>query len=111
MQECSKINGIGLAKRSWKKIKKNNGGDQSKLSTDKATMQAIIAGIHCAENNDMGQAKKLRAGVIWEDEDFETLGLDPYLPLDVAPDDEVARRITGIFSAWKVNWEKKFGPN
>ncbi len=67
-------------------------------------MQATIAGIHCAENNDRDRAKKLRAGVIWDDGDFETLGLDPYcLPLDFAPDDEVTRRTTRVFHAWIEN--------
>lgn len=112
MRSCSKILGIGSAERSWKKIKKNKGGDRSHLSTNKAKMQATIAGIHCAENNDRDRAKKLRAGVIWDDDDFETLRLDPYcLPLDVAPDDEVTRRTTRIFRAWIENWEDECGPN
>lgn len=106
MMACSKILGIGSAERSWKKIKKNKGGDRSKLSTDKAKMQATIAGIHAAENNDQDRAKRLRAGVIWEDSDFETLGLDANcLPLDVAPDEEVAKRSTRIFRAWREEWE------
>ncbi len=87
---CSKILGIGSAKRSWKKIKKNMSGDRSRLSSAKAKMQATIAGIHSAENNKEDCAKKRKAGVIWDDDDIETLGLDAHcLPLDIAPDDEV----------------------
>ncbi len=76
-------------------------------------MQATIAGINSAENNDGDQAKKLRAGVIWEDWDFETLGLYPYcLTLDVAPGDGFARRRNScIIHAWRKNWEDDCGPN
>lgn len=104
---CSKILGIGSAERSWKKVKKNKSGDRSRLSSLKAKMQATIAGIHAAENNEEDRAKKMRAGVVWDDDDFETLGLDAHcLPLDVAPDDEVKRRTTRIFRAWLESWEE-----
>ncbi len=59
-------------------------GDQSRLSTVKATMQAAIAGIHAAENNQEDCARKMRGGIIWDDGDFKTLGLDAHcLPLEV----------------------------
>ncbi len=53
-------------------------------------MQATIAGIHAAENNNQDCAKRMRAGVLWDDEDFATLHLDPHcLSLDCGPDDEI----------------------
>ncbi len=75
-------------------------GDWSGLSTVKAMMQATIAGIHVAENNEEDCARKRRAGVVWDDDDFKTLGLDThYLPLEVAPNDEIKQRSTCIFQA------------
>mmetsp|Transcript_8841 Transcript_8841/g.18352 ORF Transcript_8841/g.18352 Transcript_8841/m.18352 type:complete len:124 (+) Transcript_8841:542-913(+) len=65
-------------------------------------MQATIAGIHAAENNDHDRAKRMRAG------DFATLHLDPHcLPLDCAPDDEVVRRTTRVFRGWIEDWEQE----
>ncbi len=41
------------------------------------------------------------AGLMWQDDDFDTIGLDPHcLPLDIAPEEEVARRTTRVFHAW-----------
>ncbi len=94
---CSKILGIGSDECSWKQIKKNMSGDRSRLSSAKAKMQAT-AGIHSAENNKEDRTKKRRAGVVWDDDDFKTFGLDAHcLPLDITPDDEVKRRTTRIF--------------
>ncbi len=82
-------------------------GDYSRLSTVKAKMQATIAGIYTAENNEKDCAKKMRAGVIWDDDVFGTLGLDVHcLPLDVVPDDEIKQRATGIFCVWLKDWEE-----
>ncbi len=74
-QVCSEILGIGCAGRSWKKVKKNMNRDHSRLSTVKGKMQATIAGIHAAENNEECCTKKMRAGVVWDDDDFKMLGL------------------------------------
>ncbi len=69
-------------------MKKNMSGHQSRLSPVKTKMQAPIAGIHAAENNEENQVGKIRAGVIWDDDDFKMLGLDAHcLSLEVAPDD------------------------
>ncbi len=71
--------------------------DWPRLSTVKAKMQATIAVIHAAENNEEDCARKMRAGVDWDDDDFKTLGLDAhFLPLEVAPDD-IKQRTTCIF--------------
>ena len=103
---CSKVLGIGGAERSWKKMKRNMSGERAKVSTTKAKMQATIAGIHAQENNDEDRAKKMRAGVLWEDEDFRTIALDPnVLPLDEAPDDEIAKRKSRVFRGWIEQWE------
>ncbi len=97
-QVCSKVLGIGSAERSWKKFKGNMSAEQSKLSPKTAKMQATIAGIHAAENNDHDHAKMMRAGVLWDDENFVTLHLDAHcLPLDCAPDDEIVQRTTRVF--------------
>mmetsp|Transcript_2661 Transcript_2661/g.5122 ORF Transcript_2661/g.5122 Transcript_2661/m.5122 type:complete len:288 (+) Transcript_2661:1342-2205(+) len=105
---CSKVLGIGSAERSWKKFKGNMSAERSKLSPKKAKMQATIASIHAAENNDQDRAKRMRAGVLWDDEDFATLHLDPHcLPLDCAPDDEVVRRTTRVFRGWIEDWEQE----
>ncbi len=78
----------------------------AKLSTEKAKMKAIVVGIRAADNNDQNQVKRVRAGVIWGDADFKTFVLDPYcLPLDVAPDDKVAKRTNSIFYPWRDEWE------
>ncbi len=69
--------------------------EQSKLSPKKAKMQATTAGFHAAENNDQDCAKRMRAGILWDDDDFATLHLDLHcLPLDCAPDEEVVQRTT-----------------
>lgn len=79
---CSKILGIGCAEQSWEKGKENMSGDWSRLSTAKAKMQATIAGIHAAENNEEDCDKKVRTGAVWDDDDFKTLCLDAHcLPL------------------------------
>ncbi len=101
----SKILVIVLAEHSWKKVKKNR-GDFSRLSTIKAKMPATITGIHAAENNEEDCAKKMRAGVVWDDDDFKTLGQDVHChPLNVAPHDEIKQRTTDIFQAWLKDWE------
>ncbi len=41
------------------------------------------------------------AGLMWQDDDFDTIGLDPHcLPLDIGPEEVVARRTTRVFHAW-----------
>ncbi len=88
----------------WRGVGKDeeeHGKGAGKISTTKAKMQATIDGIHAQENNDKDRAKKMKAGVIWEDADFRTIGLDPnVLLLDESPDDEVTRRKTCVFWAW-----------
>ncbi len=45
---------------------------------------------------------------MWQDDDFDTIGLDPHcLPLDVAPEEEVLRRTARVFHAWIEDWEDK----
>ncbi len=49
----------------------------------------------------------MKAGVVWDDDDFKMLGLDPCcLLLDVATDDEIKWRPTCIFQAWLEDWEE-----
>ncbi len=79
---------------------------QAKILTINAKMQATIAGTHAQENTDEDRAKKMQDGLCWEDANFRIIGLDPnILPLDEAPNDEVARRKTCIFCAWIEDWE------
>ena len=82
--------------------------ERAKHSTKKAKMQAYIASIHAAENNDQDRAKRMRAGVLWDDEDFVTLHFDAHcLPLDCAPDDEIVRRTTRVLRGWLEDWEQE----
>ncbi len=70
-------------------------------------MQATFAWILAVDNNEEDHVKKMRVGVVWVDDDFKMLGLDLHcLPLDVAPDDEIKWRTTGIFQAWLKDWEE-----
>ncbi len=51
---------------------------------------------------------KMHTGLMWQDDDFDTIGLDPHcLPLDVAPKEEIVRRIARVFHAWIEDWEDK----
>ncbi len=69
-------------------------------------MQATNVGIHAEENSNEDRAKKIQAGVCWEDTNFRTIRLDPYvLPLDEAPDDEVDKRKTCVVCTWIEDWE------
>ena len=87
-------------------MKRNMSGEQAKVSTTKAKIPATIAGIHAQENNNEDRAKKMRAGVLWEDEDFRTIALDPnVLLLDEAPDDEIAKRKSRVLRGWIEQWE------
>ncbi len=89
------------------KVKKNIRGDHSRLSTVKAKMQATIASNHAAESNEEDCARKIRAGVIWDDDHFKTPGLDAHcVTLEVAPDDEIKQRTTRIFQVWMEEWEE-----
>ncbi len=91
----SKILGIGSAERNWKKLKSVMMGCCLNIRTDIAMKQAAIAGIHAQENNNQDQANKAKAGLLWDDNDFDTLKMDALcLPLDVAPAEEVLRRKT-----------------
>ncbi len=46
------------------------------------------------------------AGVCLEDAEFRIIGLDSnVLPLDKAPDDEVAKRTTCVFHSWIKDWQ------
>ncbi len=104
----SKILGIGSAERNWKKLKSVMMGCRSNIRTDIAMKQAAIAGIHVQENNNQDQANMAKAGLLWDDNDFDTLKMDALcLPLDVAPAEEVLRRKTRVFHAWIENWEKE----
>ncbi len=102
----SKVLGIGSAERVWKELKRNMGGNRLNLAPDKAKKQATIAGIHSSETNSEDRARKVKAGIIMEDDDFDTLHMDPLcLPLDVAPINESERRRNRVFRAWTEWWE------
>mmetsp|Transcript_1214 Transcript_1214/g.2750 ORF Transcript_1214/g.2750 Transcript_1214/m.2750 type:complete len:147 (+) Transcript_1214:3536-3976(+) len=63
-------------------MKENKSRKWANISTEKAKMQATIAGIHSQENNNGDRAKKMCVGLMWQDDDFDTIGLDPHcLPL------------------------------
>ncbi len=64
-------------------------------------MQATIDVIHAQVNKDDDQAKKIKAQVPKEDDDFRTIDLDDeILSLDEAPDDKVVRRNTCVLCSW-----------
>ncbi len=45
---------------------------------------------------------------MWQDDDFDTIGLDPdCLTLDAAPDDKVVNRATRVFHVQIENWKEK----
>ncbi len=45
---------------------------------------------------------------MWQDDDFDTIGSDPHcLPLDIGPEEVVARRTTRVFCPWIEDWEDK----
>ncbi len=68
-------------------------------------MQATIAGIHIAKNNEEDCAKKMKVGVVWDDDDFKMLGLDAHCTQLVAPFDEIKQRTNRIFWALLKDWK------
>ncbi len=55
--------------------------------------QSTVASFHVQEDNLQKHANITNAGILWGDEDFNMIKLDPLcLPLDVASEDEVKRR-------------------
>ncbi len=72
----------------WKRV--NNSTENSKL-------QAIIVGIHSKKRTMMRTMLKMHAGLMWQDDDFDSFSFDPHcLPLDAVPEEEVMRRTTEL---------------
>ncbi len=89
---------IRSAEQRWKKIERLINGYQSITHTKVAEMQAIIAGLYIQENNEQDHSWKATLGLLWIDEDFGTINLDPlFLPLHVDPLEEIKLSLQECF--------------
>ena len=71
----SKGMGIGEAERHWKQNKKIRGGQRARLLPEKTKKQATIAADFSLKRSQLRRQKANKAGMLWTDEDFDTLKL------------------------------------
>lgn len=117
---CSKIGGIGSAERNWKAVKRVK-SHRYTLGNEKSKKQSTIASTYSAQKNEKRRVNDNKAGKLWEEKDFVTLGLDKFgegiihaseaerAALENIDDDGTEKR---VFRAWKERWEsvKNVGP-
>jgi hypothetical protein len=94
---CSKSVGIGEAERVWKSVKKQSKGQRGKLSQDKQQKQDSIAAAYCHEKGASRHALAQRAGVLWDDADFETCKFCEYCEGDIV---RLPKKPLCILRAW-----------
>ncbi len=76
------------------------------MQCEVAKKQTEIARIWAQENNKQDQSQKSKAGLLWDDNDFNSLKMDALcLPLDVVPPEEGQRKKTQVFCTWNEKWE------
>ena len=74
----SKGMGIGEAERHWKQNKKIRQGQRARLSPEKTKKQATIAADFSLKRSQLRRQKANKAGLLWTDEDFDTLKLGEF---------------------------------
>ena len=74
----AKAMGIGESERHWKQNKKIRLGQRARLSPEKTKKQATIAADYSMKKSELRRSKANKAGVLWTDEDFETLKLGEF---------------------------------
>ncbi len=83
-----------------KGMKKLISGDWSIIQCNFSKKQATITRPHTQENNKQECSRKTNEGLLWCNEEFDTINLDPIcLPLD-ALQDKIKQRATKVFWAW-----------
>jgi hypothetical protein len=100
---CPKSVGIGEAERVWKSVKKQSKRQRGKLSEDKQKKQGSIAAAYCHEKGASHHALAQRAGVLWDDADFETCKFGEYCEGDIVP---LPKKPLRILCAWNERWER-----
>lgn len=99
----SKVMGIGEAERHWKANKRQLSGQRNRLSPLKTKMQASISAAYCHERSAARRAAANRAGVVWDDDDFETCKFGKYCEGVIAARDKKPVR---VFRAWQEKFER-----
>ena len=97
--------GIGLVERHWKDVKRVvllSG--RYKLDSEKVKKESTLVGQHCAAKSARCREAQSKAGKLWTEEGFETLGLDRFC-VDVDKLKDPTPKPTKIFRAWQETWE------
>jgi len=94
----SNLGGIGEAERHWKVTKRNKGGQQANLGTEKTKKQAAIAAAYSYEKSALHRWANQKAGKLYEDQDFQQVhGKGLW--------EEMKRIPVRLFRAWYEGWE------
>ena len=102
----SKILGIGSTERHWKDVKQVQSQYRCRLNAENIKKESTIVGMYCAERGEIRRKSQARAGKLWEENDFESLGLDKF-GVDVERLTAPTKEPTRIVRAWKETWETK----
>jgi hypothetical protein len=109
----SKILGIGTAERNWKQVKAVKSGQRVNTGIDKTKKQVLIYANYQQMRAQASMRKLSVAGKLWEDEDFDSMKMDPFCKeiKDSLQATETPEQAVRVLRLWQERWElEKVGP-